>query len=127
MRAVRVTQFGGPEVLQLQDVPQPKSGPGEALVRVHVAGVNYADIYMRSGTGRVPLAVPFTAGIEGAGTEEAIGDGVTEVKPGDRVAYASGVGSYAEYHVVKARQLAPLPKDVSFEDGAAVIYLHSSS
>jgi NADPH:quinone reductase len=121
MRAVRVTQFGGPEVLQLQDVPQPKPGPGEALVGVHVAGVNYADIYMRSGTGRVPLAVPFTPGIEGAGTVEAIGYGVTEVKPGDRVAYASGVGSYAEYHVVKAMQLAPLPKDVSFEDGAAAI------
>jgi NADPH:quinone reductase len=100
---------------------QPKPGPGEALVRVHVAGVNYADIYMRSGTGRVPLTVPFTPGIEGAGTVEAIGDGVTEVKPGDRVAYASGVGSYAEYHVVKAMQLAPLPKELSSEDAAAAI------
>lgn len=121
MKAVQVTQVGGPDVLQLKDAPQPKPGPGEALVRVHVAGVNYADIYMRSGTGRTPLGLPFTPGIEGAGIVEAIGDGVTDVKPGDRVAYASGVGSYAQYHVVKAMQLVPLPADLTFEQGAAAI------
>jgi NADPH2:quinone reductase len=122
MKAMRVTQAGDPGVLQLQDIPQPKPGPGEALVRVHVVGVNYADVYMRNGAARMPVPFPFTPGIEGAGTVEAVGEGVTEVKPGDRVAYATiGLGSYAEYHVVKAAQLAPLPKDVSFEDGAAAI------
>jgi NADPH:quinone reductase len=120
MKAMRITTAGAPSVLQLQDIPQPKPGPGEALVRVGAAGVNFADIYMRSGA--VPVPLPFTPGIEGSGTVEAVGDGVSEVKPGDRVAYAGrGLGSYAEYDVMKAAQLAPLPNEVSFEDGAAVI------
>lgn len=120
MKAMRTTTAGAPSVLQLQDIPQPKPGPGEALVRVGAAGVNFADIYMRSGA--VPVPLPFTPGIEGSGTVEAVGDGVSDVKPGDRVAYAGrGLGSYAEYDVMKAAQLAPLPKEVSFEDGAAVI------
>ena len=120
MKAIRITAAGDPSVLQLQDVPQPKPGLGEALVRVGAAGVNYADIYMRGGA--VPVPLPFTPGIEGSGTVEAVGDGASEVKPGDRVAYAGrGLGSYAEYDVMKAAQLAPLPKEVSFEDGAAVI------
>jgi len=120
MKAMRITAAGDPSVLQLQDLPQPKPGPGEALVRVGAAGVNFADIYMRSGA--VPVPLPFTPGIEGSGTVEAVGDGVSEVKPGDRVAYAGrGLGSYAEYDVMKAAQLAPLPKEASFEDGAAVI------
>lgn len=120
MKAMRITAAGAPSVLQLQDIPQPKPGPGEALVRVGAAGVNFADIYMRSGA--VPVPLPFTPGIEGSGTVEAVGDGVSEVKSGDRVAYAGrGLGSYAEYDVMKAAQLAPLPKEVSFEDGAAVI------
>lgn len=122
MKAIRATRAGDASVLKLDDnVPQPKPGPGEALVRVHVAGVNFADIYYRSGTARTPIPFPFTPGIEGAGTVEAIGEGVSEVKAGDRVAYASGLGSYAEYHVVKAMLLAPLPKELSFEDGGAAI------
>jgi len=120
MRAMRVMKTGDPSVLQLQDIPQPKPGPGEAMIRVRAAGVNFADTYMRGGA--VPVPLPFTPGIEGAGTVEAVGDGVGEVKPGDRVAYAGrGQGSYAEFDVMKAAQLAPLPKEASFDDGAAAI------
>jgi NADPH:quinone reductase len=122
MKAIRATQAGEPSVLQLEDIPQPKPGTGEALVRVQVAGVNFADIYMRNGAARLPIPFPFTPGIEGAGMVEAVGDGVTEVKVGDRVAYATiGLGSYAEYHVVKVGHIAPLPNELSYEDGAAVI------
>lgn len=122
MKAIRATRAGDPSVLQLEDIPQPKPGAGEALVRVHVAGVNFADIYMRNGAARLPIPFPFTPGIEGAGIVEALGEGVSEVKAGDRVAYATmSIGSYAEYHAVKAAQLAPLPKELSYEEGAAVI------
>lgn len=121
MKAMRVTKAGDPSVFSLEDVPQPKPGPGEALIRNHAAGVNYADIYMRNGSARVPLPFPFTAGIEGAGVVESVGEGVTEVEPGDRVAYAGGPGSYAEYHVVKAATLALLPSDISFDQAAAII------
>jgi NADPH2:quinone reductase len=122
MKAMRISQHGDPSVMQLVDIPQPKPGPGEAVVRVHAAGVNYADIYFRNGAGRIPIPFPYTLGIEGAGVVEAVGEGVSHVKVGDRVAYATrDVGSYAEYHLVKATALAPLPKELSFEDGAAVI------
>lgn len=121
MKAMRVTKAGDPGVLRVEDIAQPRPGPGEALVRNHAVGVNYADIYMRNGSARVPVPFPFTPGIEGAGTVEAVGDGVSEVHPGDRVAYAAGPGSYAEYHVVKVGLLAPLPSDLSFEQGAAII------
>ena len=121
MKAIRVAKYGGPEELQLQEVAQPEPGPGEALVRVHAAGVNYADIYFRNGTLARPIPFPFTLGIEGAGEIEAVGEGVSELKRGDRVAYKSSLGSYAEYDVVKAAEIAPLPDGVSFHDGAAVI------
>jgi NADPH:quinone reductase len=121
MKAMRVTKSGDPSVLRLEDVAPPKPGPGEALVRNRAAGVNYADIYMRNGSARVPVPFPFTAGIEGAGVVESVSEDVTQVKPGDRVAYAGGPGSYAEYHVVKAAMLAPLPSDISFDQAAATI------
>jgi len=122
MKAIRIANYGDPGVLRLEEVPQPKPGTGEALVRVHTVGVNYADVYMRSGAARMPVPFPFTPGIEGAGVVEAVGEGVTEVKPGDRVAYATmNVGSYAEYHVMQASHLAPLPKEFDFDDGAAAI------
>jgi NADPH:quinone reductase len=122
MKAIRVANYGDPSVLKLEDIPQPKPGAGEALVRVHAAGVNYADIYFRNGAARMPIPFPFTPGIEGAGVVESVGDDVSNVGPGDRVAYATrNVGSYAEYQVVRTAQLAPLPKEVSFDDGAAVI------
>jgi NADPH2:quinone reductase len=122
MKAIRVTQYGDPSILKLEEMERPKPGPGEALVRVHAAGVNYADIYFRSGAARIPIPFPFTLGIEGAGVVEAVGEGVSEVKAKDRVAYpTSSIGSYAEYQVVKVANLAPLPNDVTFEDGAAII------
>jgi len=117
MKAIRVNQNGDANVLQLQDMPQPQPGAGEALIRQKTAGVNFADIYMR--IGRRPVPVPFTPGLEGAGIVESTGDGVTEVKPGDRVAYAGHLGSYAEFAVVKASQLIPLPDEISFEQAAA--------
>jgi NADPH:quinone reductase len=122
MKAMRVTKYGDPNVLQLQDAPQPKPGPSEALVRVHASGVNFVDVYMRNGAVPLPWPFPYIIGAEGAGTVEAVGDGVTAVKPGDRVAYATGkVGSYAEFQCVSVGHLAPLPKEISFEDGAAAI------
>jgi len=122
MKAIRVAKYGDPGELQLAELPQPRPGAGEALVRVQAVGVNYADIYFRNGTARIPISFPFTPGIEAAGVIEQVGEGVSDVKPGDRVAYATtSIGSYADYHVVKVSHLAPLPNEVSFEDGAAVI------
>jgi NADPH:quinone reductase len=122
MKAMRISQYGDPSVMQLVDIPQPKPLAGETVVRVHAAGVNYADIYFRNGSGRVPIAFPYTLGIEGAGVVEAVGDGVSTVRVGDRVAYATrDVGSYAECHLVKAMALVPLPNELSFEQGAAAI------
>lgn len=122
MRAMRVAKYGDPSVLLLEEMPQPKPGAGEALVRVHAVGVNFADIYMRNGAARMPTPMPYTLGIEGAGAVAALGEGVSEVKVGDRVAYATtSLGSYADYHVVKASVLVPLPDEISFEKGAAVI------
>ena len=121
MKAIRIAQYGDPSVMQLVDVPEPKPGPGEALVRVHSAGVNYADIYFRTGAGRAPIPFPYTLGMEGAGVVEAVGERVGEVKVGDRVSYTTReLGSYAEYHVVNAMSLVLLPKELSFEDAAAV-------
>lgn len=119
MKAIRIDKHGGPEVLQLQEVPRPQPGPGEALVRIHAAGVNYIDTYHR--TGLYPIDPPFTPGMEGAGVVEAVGEGVDVVNPGDRVAYAMHRGSYAEYAAVPASALAPLPEGVSFELGAAIM------
>jgi NADPH2:quinone reductase len=120
MKAMRVTKPGDPSVLQLQDVPQPKPGPGEVLIHVQAVGVNFADVYMRNGA--VPMPLPYTLGIEGSGIVEAVGAGVSAVKQDDRVAYVTtSIGSYAEYQAVNAAQVAPLPREISFEDGAAVI------
>ena len=122
MKAIRVAKYGDPSELRLEELAQPKPGAGEALVSVHAADVNYADIYFRNGSARMPIPFPFTPGIEGAGVVEAVGQGVSDVQPGDRVAYATtSLGSYAEYHVVKVAHLTPLPKEISFGDGAAVI------
>ena len=85
MKAISVTRPGGADALAIADLPIPEPGPGEARVRIEAAGVNYIDIYHR--TGLYPVETPFTPGMEGAGTVDAVGEGVTEVKPGDRVAY----------------------------------------
>ncbi|HSW94125.1 MAG TPA: quinone oxidoreductase, partial [Gammaproteobacteria bacterium] len=118
MRAIQIGQQGDASVLQVkEDVPVPIPGKGEALVRLKAAGLNFIDIYMRKG--QYPTAMPYIPGLEGAGIVEAIHGDVRDVKIGDRVAYTGAVGSYAEYNIVKADQLIPLPDDITFEQGAA--------
>src|SRR3954454_3686836 len=103
MKAIQVNVPGGPDHLQLVDIPTPQPGPGQALVRIAASGVNFIDIYFR--TGLYKADNPITIGSEAAGTVETVGEGVTEVAPGYRVAYAMARGSYAEYAVVPAAQL----------------------
>jgi NADPH2:quinone reductase len=119
MKAILVHSVGGAEVLVLEEAPAPVPGPKEALVRLRAAGVNFIDIYHR--TGLYPLPLPFTPGNEGAGVVEKVGAEVTEVKRGDRVAYAMSTGSYAELAVVPAWRLVPIPGSVSFESAAAAM------
>ena len=119
MKAIQVKIPGGPESLQLVDVPVPQPGPGQALVRIAASGVNFIDIYFR--TGLYKADAPIALGSEGAGTVEAVGEGVTEVAPGDRVAYAMARGSYAEYAVVPAASLVKIPGHVDFQTAAAAM------
>src|SRR5947207_4913266 len=119
MKAIRVHTPGGPEALRLEDVPEPKPEAGQVLVKVEAAGVNFIDVYQRTGHYKVPL--PFTLGQEAAGTVAALGPGVTDPKVGDRVAYTSVLGAYAEYAVVPADRLVALPDGVSAKQGAAAM------
>ena len=126
MRAVRVHELGGPDVLRYEDVPAPQPKAGEVLVRIAAAGVNYLDIYYRSGFhwgGHQGRALPYIPGAEAAGTVVDLGAGVTDVKVGDRIAYgiSNGYGSYAELHAVPAWHLYKIPSSVTFEDAAAVM------
>lgn len=119
--AIRIYEHGGPEVLRWEEVPTPAPGPGEALVRHAAVGLNYIDVYFRTGLYKPP-ALPCVIGMEGAGTVEAVGAGVTEVAPGDRVAYASApIGAYAEVRTIKADRLVKLPDDIGFETAAAMM------
>jgi NADPH2:quinone reductase len=119
MRAVVVTQHGGPEVLTVQERETPTPAAGELLVRVGAAGVNFIDTYQRDGL--YPVPTPFVLGMEGAGTVEAVGDGVSDFSPGDRVAWASVPGGYAEQAIVPAEQAVPVPDGVSDEVAAAAM------
>jgi NADPH2:quinone reductase len=124
MRAIRVSAFGGPEVLLLTDVPDPVPGPGQVRVRVHAAGVNPVETYIRTGTYATRPALPYTPGTDAGGIVDAIGDGVSGVAAGDRV-FLSGfvgttTGTYAELAVVDAARVHPLPAPLSFAQGAAV-------
>src|SRR5688572_6729887 len=119
MRAIRIHAPGGPDALVEERIPVPEPGAGEVLVRVEFAGVNFIDVYKRTGLYKVPL--PATLGEEGAGIVEAVGDGVTEVRPGDRVAWASVLGAYAEFAVVRAARLVPVPRHVDSRVAAAVM------
>lgn len=119
MKAIRVHEYGGPDVLRYEDIPPPEPGAEEARVKIEAIGLNYIDIYQR--TGLYPLTVPFTLGREGAGVVDAVGPNVTEVKKGDRVAYAMEPGSYAEYAVVPAWKLVPLPRTLDTRSAAAVM------
>lgn len=117
MKAIQLSRFGGPDVLKLEDVKEAKPGKGQALVNVKAAGVNFIDIYQRRGTYPVPL--PYIPGLEASGVVESVGEGVKNVRAGDRVAYVHEPGAYAEKHLVSAEHLIPLPAEISFEQGAA--------
>jgi NADPH2:quinone reductase len=125
MRAISIAAFGGPEVLQPADIDRPLPQSSEVLVKLDYAGINYTDIYQRGGlyarshTYQTPL--PMVIGMEGAGTVAAVGDGVADFRPGERVAYCIVRGSYAEYAVVPARRLVKLPDDIDVRTGAALM------
>ena len=119
MKAIRIHQTGGPEQLRLDEIPVPQPGPGQALVKLTASGVNFIDIYHR--TGLYKLDLPATLGVEGAGTVEAVGPDTTGVKIGERVAFAMPRGSYAEYIAVPAWQLVPVPANVSLDVAAAAM------
>ena len=119
MKAVRVHAVGGPDVLRVEEVDRPPPGPGQVLVKIAAAGVNFVDVYQRNGL--YPVERPFTLGQEAAGTVTGIGPGVREVKVGDRVAYAGVLGAYAEFAAVPADRLVPLPNEVSPKQGATLM------
>ncbi|MDX1377515.1 MAG: quinone oxidoreductase [Anaerolineales bacterium] len=119
MKIVRVHAYGGIDVLKYEDVEKPEPGEGEARVRIEAAGVNFIDIYHR--VGRYPGKLPFTLGQEAGGVVDAVGPNVTDVMPGDRVVYASVQGSYAEYAIVPAWYLVPVPKEVDMQLATAVM------
>jgi NADPH2:quinone reductase len=119
MKAIRVREHGGPEVLKLEEVEVAAPGPGEARVRIEAAGLNFIDVYHR--TGLYPNTLPFTPGLEAAGVVTAVGEGVTDVKAGDRVAYTDQLGAYAEEAVVKASRLVPVPERLTTRDAAAAM------
>lgn len=119
MKAIQVSQHGGPEVLILVDLPRPEPKPGEALVQIKAAGVNFIDVYFREG--RYPTPLPFVDGQEAAGIVAAVGSEVSNVKPGDRVAYTGVLGSYAEYATVPAERLVNIPDRLDFDQAAAAM------
>ena len=119
MKAVYVEKVGGPENLIYGDIPKPQPGPGQALVKIAAAGVNFIDVYFRIGL--YPATPPVVLGSEGAGTVESVGPDVTNVRPGDRVAYAMARGSDAEYAVVPAWQLVKIPDSLDFHTAAGVM------
>lgn len=119
MRAIRVHDYGGPEVLRLEDLPVPEPGPGEARVKIAAAGVNFIDIYHRSGQYKGTL--PMIPGMEASGIVDAVGPDVSDVQVGDRVVYAMRQGAYAEYAIVPATMLAPVPAGIDLHQAAAVM------
>ncbi|HEY8548954.1 MAG TPA: NADPH:quinone reductase [Vicinamibacterales bacterium] len=124
MQAIVVTEFGGPEVLQLREVDDPQPGPGQVRVRIHAAGVNPVETYIRTGTYARKPALPYTPGTDGAGIVDAVGPGVTRVKPGDRVFLANTLarcsGTYAQLAICDEAGVHPLPESVTFAQGAAI-------
>ena len=118
--AIQITAFGGPEQMKLVDVTVGEPGPGEIRIRHHACGLNYIDVYQRTGLYANPL--PLTLGMEGAGIVEAVGEGVTHLKPGDRAAYASNPpGSYSQARVMPAKCVVKLPEAIGFDTGAAMM------
>jgi NADPH2:quinone reductase len=127
MRAIVVTEHGGPGVLELQDRPDPEPGPGQLLVDVEAAGVNFRDVYEREGKGAHVSEPPHLAGVEGAGTVAAVGDGVSGFAPGDRVAWSNAPGSYAERVLVSDDAAVKVPDGISTELAAAVMLQGSTA
>ncbi len=119
MKAVQIKQIGSPEAMEVVELPQPVPGAKQALVKVAASGINFIDVYFR--TGHYKADLPFTPGMEAAGVVEAVGPEVTEVKVGDRVAYAMARGSYAEYAVVPAWQLVKTPDELDLKVAAAAM------
>lgn len=117
VKGILIEKPGDIDVMKYQDINLPAPGEGEVRVKIHAAGMNFIDIYQRRGTYQVPL--PFTPGREAAGVIESLGPGVTDFKPGDRVAYTYGLGAYAEASIIHSEHLIPLPSEFSFEQGAA--------
>ena len=121
MKAIRVHEFGGPEVLKLEEVPTPKPLSGQVLVRIHAAGVNPYETYMRAGTYALKPSLPYTPGSDGAGVVEAVGEGVKKVQPNDRVYTGRTItGSYAEYALALEEQVHLLPAKIDFKQGAGI-------
>jgi NADPH2:quinone reductase len=119
--AIRVHEYGGPEKMVWEEVPVPAPKPGEALLRHQAVGLNYIDVYFRTGLYKAP-SLPATIGMEAAGVVEAVGEGVTHVAPGDRVAYATApIGAYAEARTIKADRLVKVPEAIAFEQAAAMM------
>jgi NADPH2:quinone reductase len=119
-KAVRIHAHGGPEALSYEDVPTPRPGAGEVLIRHEAVGVNFIDVYYRTGLYQAP-SMPFTPGNEGAGVVVSVGEGVTAFKPGDRVAYAMAIGSYTEERAIAERLLVKLPDSIDFDTAAAMM------
>src|SRR5881296_1119954 len=119
MKAIRVHTPGGPDAMRYEDVERPVPGPGQVLVKIEAAGVNFIDVYQRTGLYKVPM--PFTLGQEAAGVVTTVGSGVTDVRVGARVAYTTVLGAYAEYATVPADRVVALPDGVSSKQGAAAI------
>ena len=118
MKAIKVANYGDASVLKpIDGEPAPTPGAGQVLVKVHAAGVNFVDIYQRNG--RYPVSLPYIPGLEAAGVVEAVDSGVKGFRPGDRVAYTGHLGSYSEYVAIAADKLIKLPRELSFEEGAA--------
>ena len=119
-KAIRIHANGGPEVMKWEDIPTPEPGPNEALIKQEAVGLNYIDVYFRTGLYKAP-SMPLIIGQEGAGVVTAIGSGVTDVAVGDRVAYAGSIGGYATHRVIQADRLVKLPAAIDFTTGAAMM------
>lgn len=119
-RTVIIRDFGGPDAMEIENCPVGEPGPGQVRIRHHACGLNYIDVYQRSGQYKLPL--PAALGMEASGVIEAVGEGVTHLKAGDRAAYAAAPpGAYTEGRVMAAAQVCPLPDEISFEEGAAMM------
>jgi len=128
VKAIVVREFGGPEVMTLDDVPTPSPGPGQVLVRIRAAGVNPADTYARTGAGAARPQLPYTPGTDGAGVVESAGPDVKHVRPGERVYTARSLsGTYAEFALALSSQVHPLPERVTFSQGAGVFVPYATA